>query len=56
MNKNLFLGGFREIVWNKKQLDKIVKYAFKVNTIHLDPANPWEEKVWSHSAFVYRME
>jgi len=56
MNKESFLRGFIEEVWNKQGFDKVEKYVHSEYTVHLDTADPWEGKTLSHGEFKNRLK
>jgi len=56
MNKEQFLRGFIDEVWNKQEFDKVEKYIHSEYTIYLDTADPWEGKTLFHPEFKNRLQ
>ncbi len=56
MNKEAFLRGFMDQVWNNQAYDKVEKYIHKEYKIHLDTEDKWEGQTLSHAAFKKRLK
>jgi steroid delta-isomerase-like uncharacterized protein len=55
MGNEIIVKDFIETVWNKKDIESIVKFVAHAYTIHLDNTDPWEGKTINHEEFKTRL-
>lgn len=56
MNKAEIIREFIDVIWNKKQIEKVPNYINQEYKIHLDAEDPWECTTLFHSDYIDRLE
>jgi steroid delta-isomerase-like uncharacterized protein len=55
MGNETIVKDFIETVWNKKDIESVVKFVADEYTVYLDNGDPWEGKIINHEGFKARL-